>query len=102
MMKKGATPLQKVGALSYVLFFTAGFYSWAIYGLLLYYGNIYVQTILALCVYLLCPLPCCVSLDIVTTPEADVQFAISFAGTVRTSGLVQAEKRLRQAVRHHS
>ena len=34
-------------------FFTAGFYSWALYGTLLYYGNVYIRTTLALCVLLL-------------------------------------------------
>ena len=49
--------MQKLGALAYILFFTGGFTSWGVYGILLYCGNIYVRAILALCVFQHLPLP---------------------------------------------
>ena len=104
MVKKDATLLQKLGAACYVLFFTAGFYSWIAYGTLLYSGNIYVRTLLAMCVSM--PL---LGMEGVSCPwtllvyyRLTSQLLCPSPDTARTSGLVQAGRPLRQALHLHS
>lgn len=43
-----ATVTQKLGAFSYIVLFTGGFWSWIIYFSLFYYGGIITRTLLTL------------------------------------------------------